>query len=147
MASVKCDGKCDADYQPLSCSGGKLEGGCKVDAHCQANCNASAQAKADCSPPELTVELQGSANADVAGKIIATLKANLPLFLAIKAKFDIVGTLAGTLTANISVDTVADIKAACIPIVAATVADVATKQIPAIVSVSGQISGSVGTGS
>ncbi len=145
MASVKCDGTCMGDYQPISCTGGKLEGGCKVDAHCQANCNASAQAKADCSPPEVTVVVEGSANAELAGKLVATLKAHLPALLALNAKFSIAGDLAGQLAANVNADVVADIKPACIPVVVEAVAS-AGKDFSASLSAVGQISSSVGSG-
>ena len=59
-ASVKCSGKCDAMFQPLECKGGKLEGGCKVEANCEASCNTSATAKAQCTPPNITVQITGT---------------------------------------------------------------------------------------
>src|SRR6185436_11586544 len=113
-AAVKCDGTCAADYEPLSCSGGKLEGGCsaKVDAKCDANCNGSVQAKAQCTPPAVEVRFAGTANADFAGKLIATLKANLPIIFSLKARFAGLADATASLSGNISA--VTDIKAACI---------------------------------
>ena len=90
QASVKCSGSCAADYTPLSCSGGKLEGGCQVDANCQANCNASAQASATCTPPSVKIAFSGSVTAGAEGKfsaLVATLQTNLPaLLLVIQAQ-------------------------------------------------------------
>ncbi|CAN5819640.1 hypothetical protein BH09MYX1_BH09MYX1_61550 [soil metagenome] len=75
-ASVKCSGKCNADYEPLECKGGTLEGCCKVDADCQANCNASVQARAECSPASVAV----TGNSDAA---IATWNKNLPALIEV----------------------------------------------------------------
>lgn len=90
MASVKCSGTCMADYQPVSCSGGKLEGGCMVSADCSANCNASASAKASCTPPVVKITAKGMITAGADGQFAAlvnTLEANLPaLVLVVKAR-------------------------------------------------------------
>ena len=83
-ASVKCDGKCDADFEPVSCTGGKLEGGCKVEAKCEGNCNASASAKAECTPPELKIVANASAQGNVKiNALIDTLKVNLPKLIVV----------------------------------------------------------------
>lgn len=97
-ATVKCDGDCKADYQPISCTGGKLEGGCNVDAKCQGNCNASASAQAECTPPQLRIVATASASGNI-DKLIATLKANLPTLLVVaqargQAFIDTVGVVA-----------------------------------------------------
>ncbi len=76
--SAKCSGKCDADYEPISCEGGKLEGGCQVSANCEASCQASAEAKAECTPPELVID--AGANGAAA---VATLQRNLPVILTV----------------------------------------------------------------
>jgi hypothetical protein len=81
QVSVKCSGTCDADFDPVSCEGGKLEGGCDVDAHCQGNCNASASAKAECRPPRVDVTAKGTAPAFAT--IAATLEKNLPSLLIV----------------------------------------------------------------
>jgi hypothetical protein len=74
-ASVHCSGKCDAMYTPLECKGGKLEGGCKVDANCEGSCNASASAKAQCTPPEIKVSITGTG--PKLALVQATLETNL----------------------------------------------------------------------
>ncbi len=117
QASVKCDGKCAVEATPISCTGGKLEGGCKVDAKCDANCNGSVQAKAECTPAKLDI----TASADGLVKLIATLEANLPIIFDIKTRFEAIGKLAG----NIDVTAATDIKAACLLPVASAAAQAA----------------------
>jgi hypothetical protein len=117
MASVQCDGDCMADFEPLKCEGGKLEGGCMVDANCSANCSASVQAKAECTPPKVTIGFQGGANADLAAKLAATLEANLPTVFSLEARLKALGGSIGDLKGNVTA--VVDIKAACIPTVVA----------------------------
>lgn len=112
--AVKCDGECAVDYEPISCEGGKLEGGCQVDAKCDASCDASVKAKAQCTPPAVTVDLDAAANAQAAGKLKSTLEANLPVIFAFRARFagmtEILTPLSGNLQAF------ADIKPACLPV-------------------------------
>ena len=119
-ASVKCDGTCDVAAEPISCTGGKLEGGCQADVKCDANCDASVKAKAECSPPEITIAFTGAADVQAAGKLQATLEANLGLVLAFKSRLQGMVEVAGTITGN--ADAVASIKAACIPQVIAAAA-------------------------
>ena len=117
-ASVKCDGECTGSFEPLTCEGGKLEGGCKVEAKCNANCDASIKAKAECRPPRVVVAFSGAANIEAAGKLQATFEANLGVILAFEARLEGMREIAGSFTA--SVGAVTDIKAACIlPLVAA----------------------------
>lgn len=139
-ASVKCDGKCDADFEPLRCEGGKLEGGCKADAKCEANCDASVQASAECAPPKVSLRVQAAGNAAAAGKLRATLEANLPLFLALRARAEGMGNFAGTLEANAA--GLLDIKVACLPKVVAAAA-VAGQQLAASAQASASIAGAI----
>jgi hypothetical protein len=136
QASVKCDGECKADYEPLSCSGGTLEGGCKVEAKCESNCDASVRAKAECHPPEVKVSFTGAANVDAAGKLQATLEANLGVVLAFEARLKSMVEISSNLVGNINA--VTDIKVACIPPVAAAVAN-AVQDVQASFSVAGSI--------
>jgi hypothetical protein len=140
-ASVKCDGDCKADFEPISCSGGKLEGGCKVEAKCDANCDASVKAKAHCDPPSVDIAFTGAANATAAGKLVATLKANLPLILGIQAKLKGVADVTGSFSANVGA--VVDIKAACIPPLVAA-AGKALEDIGASVSATATVTGKIG---
>ena len=140
-ASVKCDGTCDADYKPLSCTGGKLSGGCMVDAKCQASCNASVSAKASCTPPAIKVSFTGAASLDGLAKLQATLEANLPKIFEIKTKFELIGDAVGAVSGNASALT--DIKVACIPAVAAAGVQ-AAKDVAGTVSASATITAKVG---
>jgi hypothetical protein len=118
-AAVKCDGKCEGDFEPLKCEGGKLEGGCKVEAKCDANCDASVSAKAECTPPSITVAFTGAADIQAAGKLQATLEANLGVVLAFKSRLEGMVAISAGFSGNVSA--VTDIKAACIPLVVASV--------------------------
>jgi len=105
-ASVKCSGECKGDFQPISCTGGKLEGGCKVDANCQANCNASASAKASCTPPALTIAATAKAGFEGQFAVLrATLEANLPqLIIVFKARGqDFAGQLSATVNGGVTI--------------------------------------------
>jgi hypothetical protein len=84
-ASVKCSGTCMGEFTPLECKGGKLEGGCTVDAKCEGSCSASANAKAECTPPKLTITVTGTG--PKAGILRATLERNMPnLFVVVMAR-------------------------------------------------------------
>ena len=109
---VKCDGKCSAEATPLKCEGGKLEGGCSADASCQGSCNASAKAKAECTPPSVSIVAQAKGSLSAEAKVqyetaIASLEVNLPKILVVlQARGDDFKT---ALTASIK--TAADITA------------------------------------
>ena len=137
-ASVKCDGSCDVGGEPLQCTGGKLEGGCQVDAKCDASCDASVSAKAECTPPQITVTFSGAADVQAAGKLKAAFEANLGVILAFKARLEGMATLAGTITA--SGDAIVDIKVACIPAVVAA-AVTAVDNVSASVKVTANLAG------
>ncbi len=140
-AAVKCDGDCKGDVKPLKCEGGKLEGGCMVSAKCDANCDASISAKAECTPPSVTIELAGSADIQFAGKLKATLEANLPLIFEFKERLKGLATLTATITG--SAEAVVDIKAACI-IQVGLAAVAAVSDVAAAGSATLSVVGSVG---
>jgi len=141
-ASVKCDGKCDADFEPLKCEGGKLEGGCQVDAKCNGNCDASVSAKAECHPPTLSVEFSGAADIQAAGKLKATFEANMGIILAFKERLKVMADIGGNFTGNISA--VTDIKAACIPPLLFAVKN-AVGDVTASASASASVAGQLGS--
>lgn len=99
QASATCSGTCSVAATPVSCKGGKLSGGCQVDANCQANCNASAQAKATCTPASVSLVASGTAGASF-NTLAITIQKNLPaLLLVIQAQGQ---TFVGNLTAAAS---------------------------------------------
>jgi hypothetical protein len=140
-ASVKCDGDCTGDVEPLKCEGGKLEGGCMASASCDANCDASVSAKAECTPASVTVQVTGSADANVLGKLKAALEANLPLIFQFKERLKAMTSVAATITGDVSA--FGDIKAACIIDVGAAAA-AAVSDVSASVSASASVVTAVG---
>ena len=135
-ASVQCDGTCDAEFEPLKCEGGKLEGGCKVDAKCDGNCDASVSAKAECTPPSVSVEFSGAVDVNAAGKLKAAFEANLGVIFAFQARLEGMAKLTATITGN--ADAVVEIKASCIPAVIAAAVS-AAEDVSASVSVTGDL--------
>jgi hypothetical protein len=139
-ASVQCNGKCDADFEPLKCEGGKLEGGCKVEAKCDANCDASVSAKAECTPPKVSLQVSGSANAEAALKLKGVIEANFGVVAAFQARLKGVLDATGSFAAN--ANGIADIKAACIPVLFSA-AGQAVSDLGASFKATGQITGSL----
>ncbi len=138
-ASVKCDGECKADYEPIKCTGGELKGGCTASAECDANCDASVKAKAECTPPSVTVSFSGAGDAKL-GKLKATLEANFGVVLGIKAHAEALVNIAGTLSGK--VDALVEVKPACLPALVKAVDD-AVSDINVSVQASASISGSL----
>jgi modification target Cys-rich repeat protein len=136
-AKVKCDGKCEGKAEPLKCDG-QLKGGCNVDAKCDANCDASVQAKAECTPPAIVVDIQAGAGADLEaiGKLKATFEANMGVIFAFKSRLEGMAKLTGTITGSASA--IGEIKAACIPEVA-VVAGKAVADVSASAQVTAQL--------
>jgi hypothetical protein len=89
--SATCHASCQGEWQAPKCEGSVT--GPKVDADCKASCNASAKITAQCSKPAL--DIQASANAEALGKVISTLRANLPVLVT--AQFKIGKEIAGDL--------------------------------------------------
>jgi len=154
MAQVKCDGTCDADYTPVSCTGGKLEGGCMVDASCQGSCNASASAKAQCTPPSVSVTAKAVASLDADGqtnldRAIASLEKNLPAILvtfkARGANFTGSITAAGSAAVDITTNHSGDlgVKGVACGVVIASTITTATSNFAAALSAAGNVAGSV----
>jgi hypothetical protein len=149
---VKCDGMCDADYTPLKCEGGKLEGGCKVDADCQGSCNASASAKAECTPPSVSVVAKAKANLDVNAQLqlqtaIASLEANLPKILVVfkargQAFLDTVG-VAVTAGGNLAGSGKLGLKGTTCGIIIGAAIGTASDNFGASLSAAGDIAGAV----
>lgn len=138
-ASVKCDGECAADYEPLKCTGGELKGGCEASVECDANCDASVQAKAECRPPEVVVAVTASGSAELAGKLRATLEANLSIVFALRSRIELIGSVAG----KIDVEAAGDVKASCIPAMLAAVGT-AVEDIQVAGTASVNLTGAVG---
>jgi len=80
--SGTCHASCQGEWKAPKCEG-SVQGG-SLDADCQASCKASADLNASCTKP--TLEIQTSQNTQAIGKLIATLKLNLPALLKVQFK-------------------------------------------------------------
>jgi hypothetical protein len=85
-AKFECNGTCTkTDGSPPKCEG-SAELNCDVSADCKGSCSASVNAKAECTPPKVSLELTGTASADIQGQIdvaISSLEVNLPQLLVV----------------------------------------------------------------
>ena len=79
---AECSGACSAVAMPLWCKGGTPKGGCSVDPNCQANCDASATAKAQCPQSVVTVIASGPSTPQF-DVLVNTLETNLPSLLLV----------------------------------------------------------------
>lgn len=75
-----CHGECTVEYQAPYCEGEFQPPECDIDAECQANCEASATAQAECTPPKVTYSLTNEAGTDLSA-LAAALEAALPVFI------------------------------------------------------------------
>jgi hypothetical protein len=80
--SATCHASCKGEWQAPKCEGQVTPP--KVDADCKASCDASAKITAQCTKPALN--LQASANTEAVTKVIATLRANLPVLITAQFK-------------------------------------------------------------
>jgi modification target Cys-rich repeat protein len=72
-----CHAHCEGQWQAPRCEG--YVQGPSVDAECQASCNARAEFRGSCTPPQVAV--QGGQNVADVMRLAATLQQNLPLLL------------------------------------------------------------------
>jgi hypothetical protein len=87
MCEGSCKGGCSATYEAPQCEAELTPPMCEVDADCQAGCEGSASIEAECTPPSITVEIEGHA------ELAATLEANLPaIFLLAEVQGELVVT-------------------------------------------------------
>ncbi|HEX6273829.1 MAG TPA: hypothetical protein VFZ53_12360 [Polyangiaceae bacterium] len=75
--SATCHASCQGQWEAPKCEG--MVRPPSADADCNASCSAHAELSATCQPGR--VEVQGTENVDMALRLAATLRANLPLLL------------------------------------------------------------------
>lgn len=134
QVAVKCSGQCSVQATPIECKGGTLEGGCTADASCQANCNASVQARAECTPPAVDVTVTSSTDVSA---LVRTLEGNLPaLIVVLKARgADLAQVIATMVSTGVSISgNVTAEGAAC---VAAMSGDLSSAQLDFTAAISG----------
>lgn len=76
-----CSGSCDVKMEAPKCSGEIKPP--EMSAECKANCDAKVSAKVECVPAKVSVKLEGSADAEAAGKLKAAIEKNLPALLKV----------------------------------------------------------------
>jgi hypothetical protein len=79
-AMVSCKGGCTGMYTAPKCEGELKPPMCQANVDCQASCQSHAEFNASCTPPQASLECDGTASPDIT-KLIATLKTNLPVLL------------------------------------------------------------------
>ena len=75
-----CHGDCSVEFQEPYCEGSFQPPECNLDAECKANCEASIQAEAVCTPPKVEFNIVGTGTADLEALAVA-IEANLPEIL------------------------------------------------------------------
>lgn len=75
-----CHGECTVEFQEPYCEGKFTPPECEIDADCQASCEASVTAQAECTPPSVTYRVVGSGTAELSLLAVA-LEKNLPILL------------------------------------------------------------------
>jgi hypothetical protein len=76
-----CSGSCTAEMQAPKCTG-TVEPP-KVSAECKAKCDAHAQAKAECTPPHVSLRVTGSADAKAEAQFRTVIAKDYPAILAV----------------------------------------------------------------
>ena len=75
-----CHGECSVEFQEPYCEGKFTPPECMIDADCKANCEASVEAQAECTPPTVTYKVVAGGTADIDALAVA-LQDNLPALL------------------------------------------------------------------
>ncbi|MBX3190999.1 MAG: hypothetical protein KF819_28645 [Labilithrix sp.] len=84
--AMKCDGICEGETKLLTCTA-KLEGGCDVTPACNAACDASVAAAADCPVVVPTLAFDPSTRAEDRGRALAVaIETHLPAILSARAR-------------------------------------------------------------
>ncbi|HZU81524.1 MAG TPA: hypothetical protein VE987_01345 [Polyangiaceae bacterium] len=78
-----CTGSCSVEMQAPRCAG-KVEPP-QMSAECKAKCDASMQAKAECTPPHVVVRVTGAADAQAEAKFRAAIEKNLGAIVKVSA--------------------------------------------------------------
>jgi hypothetical protein len=103
-----CEGSCSVELTAPECHG-EVTASCDVDADCEASCNASVQAQATCTPPEVVINVDGGASAELTA-LVDALVVELPkLILTFQVRGEAavdaaaaLGTAGANLTARVT---------------------------------------------
>jgi len=80
VCSGTCHGDCTVDYKAPYCEGEFQPPECDIDAECQANCEASATAQAECTPPTMGYALTSPNGTDLTA-LAQVLEETVPVFV------------------------------------------------------------------
>lgn len=134
--AVTCDGTCSGPADPIACASGEVTGGCMVDPACDQTCDAIGAVTAQCTAARVTVVADGSTDEVLAFRLKKALEDRLPPLLELEARLG--SSAAKALFAGSVVNSLLDIKAACIvPIAAASAA--ATEDVGRTLAAAGSV--------
>jgi hypothetical protein len=150
-ASVNCKGGCSVAYTAPTCEGKLTPPMCMGDANCQASCSSDAELTATCTPPTVSLEVVGTASADLTA-LVTTIQTNLPAIIQVfktqgKLALDGATNVVSTGSAVVSEVTSLGGKALACATVAAQASASASVSVNVSVMASASVSGSAGAGS
>jgi hypothetical protein len=134
--AVTCDGACSGPADPISCTGGKVTGGCTVDPACDQSCDAIGAATAQCTSARITIAADGSTDEVLAFRLKKALEGRLPPLLELEARLGN-GAVADLNSSGVP-NSLRDIKPACILQVAAA-ALAATEDVSSTLSAAASV--------
>lgn len=151
-AEIQCDGtckgECSVEFQAPKCEAELTppSAECQGSAECSGGCDASASAKAECHPPEVTIVADGNVSAELEAKI-TTIRLHLPNLLAqLVGKAELlVGNVTAVADAAVAISGSGELNATaalCI-IPAISAMEDATVNVTASVDLAGQLTGSL----
>jgi hypothetical protein len=118
--AVTCDGACSGPADPISCTGGKVTGGCSADPTCDRSCDALGAATAQCTPARVTIVAGASTDEVLAFRLKNALEGRLPALLEFNARLG--NGAVEDLDSSGLANSLRDIKPACVIQVAAATA-------------------------
>jgi len=133
---AKCEGSCSVEMEAPQCSVDIQPPNCEVDADCSADCDASASAEAECTPPAVVITADASADAD----LIAAFEANFGVIAQIALRGEDLINAFGDIAA--SVQGVASAGGKCTAAVAASLGAKVQGMVDACASVNVSVSAS-----
>ncbi|MBK8252841.1 MAG: hypothetical protein IPK82_09250 [Polyangiaceae bacterium] len=143
-----CTGNCSVEFQEPYCTGKIVEPSCDLDAECKAQCEASIQAEAVCTPPDVDIAIVGEGTAELAA-VVDALVVHLPILIELGVERGQVAVDAATSLADSGqaiVDKAGEltVKAGVCAAVAADAAIAASINIEVSVKASASVSSSAG---
>ena len=145
-----CRGGCSVAYEAPHCEGKLTPPECNLDADCEAGCRSQVQAEAVCTPPRVTVQIEGGASSDFLA-LVEALELHLPKLIQNvgvrgEATLEAANTLADV-GSNLGASVTASGKAFVCTTLATTAAVTASVDIKVSVEASASVGGKAGASS